>query len=138
MNEYLYEDISIGQEEKFQVTVTQEIMDSFCKISGDVNPLHTDLAFAQESGYSSCVVYGMLTASYLSTLAGVYIPGKWCLLENVDTTFVKPVFVGDTLTIKGKVADKHDIFKRVEIKARIENQERVCVCRAKVKARVLK
>ena len=88
--------------------------------------------------YDSCVVYGMLTASFLSTLAGVYMPGKWCLLQGVETSFVKPVFRGDVLTIRGKVGEKHDAFKQIEIKARIVNQEGKCVCRAKVKAGVLK
>ena len=63
MNEYLYEEIEVGQEEEFEVLITEKMMDAFCQISGDINPLHTDLTFAQESGYDSCVVYGMLTAS---------------------------------------------------------------------------
>lgn len=138
MNEFLYDEIEVGQEVSFQADVTKEMVDSFCKISGDINPLHTNLEFAKESGYDSCVVYGMLTASFMSTLAGVYMPGKWCLLQEVKTSFAAPVFVGDVLTIKGKVSAKHDAFKMIEVKTRVVNQNGKCVCRGMIKAGVLK
>lgn len=138
MREYLYDEIEIGQTESFEVKITQEMVEAFCALSGDLNPLHTNLDFAKESGYDACVVYGMVTASFLSTLAGVYLPGKWCLLQEVKTSFATPVFVGDTLSITGKVVKKHDTFKQIEIKARIVNQNSKCVCRATVKAGVLK
>lgn len=138
MNQFLYNEIEIGQEVGFYATVTQEMVDAFCNMSGDINPLHTNLEFAKESGYNSCVVYGMLTASFMSTLAGVYMPGKWCLLQEVKTSFTAPVFVGDVLKITGKVVNKHDAFKQIEVKARVANQEGKCVCRAGIKAGVLK
>ena len=38
MNEYKFEDLKIGQEEYFTVTVTEEMMRSFLDLSGDTNP----------------------------------------------------------------------------------------------------
>ncbi|MBR5361427.1 MAG: dehydratase, partial [Lachnospiraceae bacterium] len=76
MNTYIYEQIEVGHKESFKVTVTEADMDKFREITGDVNPLHRDTEYAKEHGYRDRVFFGMLTASYLSTLAGVYLPGE--------------------------------------------------------------
>ena len=102
MNKYKFEDIKIGMEEKFQVSITEDMVNSFCKITGDINPLHNDLEYAKSKGYQEKVVYGMLTSSFLSTLAGVYLPGKYSLIHSVEILFKKPVLISDNLlTIKG-------------------------------------
>ncbi|MBQ9091319.1 MAG: hypothetical protein IJY52_03500, partial [Anaerotignum sp.] len=49
----------------------------FLAITGDINPLHNDQEFAQKQGHPDKVAFGMLTASFLSTLAGVYLPGRY-------------------------------------------------------------
>ena len=50
MNEYKYAEITIGQEEKFSVVLTQDKMDKFRDITGDINPLHNDEKFALQGG----------------------------------------------------------------------------------------
>lgn len=142
MNEFTFEQIAssadFGGEQKFSVTVTQEMMDNFLKITGDVNPMHTDEEYAKQNGFSSRLVYGLLTTSFYSTLAGVYLPGKYCLLHEVSAQFAKPVFVGDVLTVSGKVCKIQDTFKRIIIKARIVNQDGKTVNRATIAAGVMK
>ena len=63
MNEYLYKNIYIGQEEKFCVEITNEKVEIFRKLSGDENPLHTDADYARKKGYQNKIVYGMLIGS---------------------------------------------------------------------------
>ena len=48
----------------------------------------------------------MLTASFLSTLAGIYLPGEKSLIHSVETKMIKPVFIGDELIVTGKVSEK--------------------------------
>ncbi len=123
MNEYKYEDIQIGLEESFSVQVTEKMLSSFKDITGDINPLHNDEEYAKEQGFEGKVAYGMLTSSFLSTLAGVYLPGKYSLIQNVSVEFPKPVFLGENLTIKGKVIEKNDIFKFIVLKVLITNEK---------------
>ncbi len=130
MNEYTYEEIETGQKESFEVTVTEEMMSSFCAITGDVNPLHNDEDYAVSKGHPGKVVYGMLTASLLSTLAGVYLPGKNSLIQEVKLKFSRPVYIGDTLTVEGVVDEKHDIYSLIILKAVIRNQNNNIVCKA--------
>lgn len=138
MNAYTYDSISIGQTEAFEICVSEHMISTFRDLTGDINPLHCDEAFAKErsADYRGKVCYGMLTASFLSTLAGVYLPGKYCLIHEVRLGFSKPVFVGDCLHIQGIVADKFDTFKQLLIKVKITNQRGEIVLKGKMKAGV--
>ena len=84
MNEYQFSEIQIGDQESFIYHLDENKMRLFREISGDENPLHTDIDFAKEKGYSENVVYGQLTAAALSTLAGMYIPGKLSIIHKMS------------------------------------------------------
>lgn len=137
MNQYRFEDIAVGMEETFCVEVTSHMAEQFRQITGDVNPLHTNVEFAKEKGYKDCVVYGMLTASFLSTLAGVYMPGERSLIHSVETKFVKPVFSGDVLTVQGTVKEKNETFSVITLKVVITNQKNEKVLRGSMQIGVL-
>ena len=123
MNSYSYEEISVGLKEQFKKQITDEMLSGFRKISGDENPLHNDRKYAQKRGYNDIVVYGMLSASLLSTLAGVYIPGKYSLIYSTKFNFHKPVFVSDTITVNGTVKEKDERFNTIRLKVIMENQD---------------
>ena len=130
MNDYTYEEIETGHKESFTVTLTEEMMASFKDITGDINPLHNDEEYATSKGYKGKVAYGMLTGSLLSTLAGVYLPGRRSLIQEVKITFAKPVYIGDTLTVEGLVEEKNDTYSLLMLKVTIRNQDGDKVCRA--------
>lgn len=122
MNRYHYEEIQEGMKESFSVEVKEEDQEAFRQITGDENPLHRDDGFAREKGYRAKVVFGMLTASYYSTLAGVYLPGERSLVHSCEAKFLKPVYIGDRLTIEGKVVEKNDTYRLIRVKAVIRNE----------------
>ena len=133
MNEYKLSNIKIGLEESFSVVIDSSKLDKFLDISNDLNPLHVDNAYAKEKGFDGRVVYGLLTASFYSTLVGVYLPGKYCILQSIDTQFLKPVYIGETLTISGKISYINEAFKQIEIQATIVNQNGQKVSKATIK-----
>ena len=133
MNSYTWEDLQPGLAATFEVGVTERMMRDFLATSGDENPLHIEEEYATDRGFRGRVVYGMLTASFYSTLAGVYLPGKHCLLHGLSVDFNAPVYVGDRLRVRGEVAYKNDTFKRIEIDARIENQAGVLVSKGRLR-----
>ncbi len=137
MNAYTFSDIHVDLEESFEVTVTEDMMDKFLSISGDINPLHMDENYAKEKGFKDRVVYGLLSSSFYSTLAGVYLPGKFCILQGADIQFSSPVFIGDTLTISGKVTYINEAYKQLEIKAVIRNQDNKRVSKSTLKTGVM-
>lgn len=136
MNHYLYNDINIDDEESFSHVITEEQMDAFLKITNDTNYLHNDEKRALDEGYKGRVVYGMLTASLLSTLAGVYMPGEHSLINSEELYFVRPVYIGDELLVKGKVFEKNDKFNMITLKISIINQKNEKVCRGKMEITV--
>ena len=133
---YTFDELSVGQSAEFDASVTGKMLDAFCLLSGDINPLHCDEAYARSLGHPGRVAYGMLTASLYSTLAGVHLPGKYCLLHEVDSSFNLPVYIGDTLHISGVIKEKNDVFRFVVIKATITNQRGQKVSRATIRAGV--
>lgn len=137
MNRWKYEELEVGHEEKFQVTITEEMLNQFCMITGDDNPLHRDADFAKKRGFPSRVAYGMLSAGFLSTLAGVYLPGENSLIHEVEAKFIKPVLIGDTLEIRGNVTECNDLFHQITIKVQILNQHGDKVLRGKMKVGIL-
>lgn len=138
MNHYTLAEMQPGLTESFTITVTQEMMDAFLNLTGDCSPIHVDEDYAKGRGYPGRVVYGMLGASFFSTLAGVYLPGEHCLLHGVDCKFARPVFVGDTLTISGTVTHVSEAVSEAEIKATITNQDGKKVTRGVIRAGLAK
>ncbi|MFI3202010.1 MAG: MaoC/PaaZ C-terminal domain-containing protein [Eubacteriales bacterium] len=139
MNEYRYEDLSLGHTEHYQTTITEDLVTKFKELSGDLNPLHTNDSYAKLKGNQGRVVYGMLTASFLSTFAGMYLPGKYSLIHSVDVKFLKPLYVDiDTpLTITGEVVRKDDLFKLLTLKVTMVTDSGIKVCKATMKVGVL-
>ena len=138
MNHYTLAEMQPGLTESFTVTVTQEMMDAFLNLTGDCSPIHVDEDYAKGRGYPGRVVYGMLGASFFSTLAGVYLPGEHCLLHGVDCKFARPVFVGNTLTVSGTVTHVSEAVSEAEIKATITNQDGKKVTRGVIRAGLAK
>lgn len=134
MNSYRFQDIAVGLTAEHAHTVTEGEMEAFSALSGDVNPLHGDDDFARRRGYPGRVVFGMQSASLISALAGVYLPGEHCILHEVSVSFVRPVFPGDTLTAKGTVTEVDDRFRQMTVKVAIVNQKGEKVCRGSYRA----
>ncbi|EOS61191.1 hypothetical protein C814_01669 [Anaerotruncus sp. G3(2012)] len=138
MNTFTYDEITVGQKITFQAGITPEHMEMFRAITGDQNPLHTDPAFARGKGQPGRVVYGMLTAAFLSTVAGVYLPGERSLIHEVNVKFVKPLLLynsGD-LSITAEVTEKHDLFRQLTLKVSVVDAKGIKVLRAVMKVGV--
>ncbi len=137
MNNYRFNNIKIGLEEGFSVEVDLTKIDKFLEISKDINPLHTDSEYSKSKGFLDRVAHGMLTSSFYSTLVGVYLPGKYCILQGIDIQFSKPVYIGDVLQICGKVVYINKAYKQIEIKSMITNQNNEKVSKATIKVGIM-
>jgi acyl dehydratase len=137
IKEYRFEDILIGMTASFKRIITKEDMLMFKKISGDENPLHSDEFFAKEKGFEKPVVYGFLTASLLSKLAGVHMPGKNSLILSSEIQFVKPILVGEEVEVFGEVIDKKEFGMMIKIKAKITNSKNETLMKAELLVKVL-
>lgn len=117
------EDIHIGDSSSFDRLWTEEDVNTFAKLSGDMNPLHMEDEYAQTTQFGGRLVHGMLVASLCSTLVGMYIPGKRCLYLSQTLSFKKPVFIGDTVTVTGVVVAKSVATKILSLAISIRKGE---------------
>ena len=122
-SEYTFDEIKIGQSKKFQVIITESMVNDFAKISGDFSPIHMDEEYAKSTTFKKRVVHGMLLASFLSRVDGMYLPGKHALYFSQNIEFRNPCFIGDTLTIESVVIDKSISTKILKIESKIMNQK---------------
>lgn len=123
MNTYTFDEIFTGQRESFDIRITEEMLEAFRTVTGDVNPLHADGEYAKKHGYNGKVAYGLLTASFMSTLAGVYIPGERSLIKETHMKYARPVYPGDVISVMGEVAEKNDTFKMIVLKVTMKNDK---------------
>ena len=121
-SEYTFDEIKIGQSKKFQITITESMVNDFAKISGDFSPIHIDEKYAETTTFGKRVVHGMLLASFLSRVDGMYLPGKHGLYFSQNIEFRNPCFIGDKVTVFSKVIDKSEATKIIKIESIISNQ----------------
>lgn len=134
MNNYKFNDVNVGLKVEFKFNISPKKMADFLSITGDENPLHCNNKYAMTKGYEEPVVYGMLTASVLSTLAGMYLPGKYSLIHEVEVKFLKPVFISKTpLKIKAEIVEKDKRFSIIILKYAIFDIENTKVCKGFMK-----
>ena len=122
-SEYTFDEIKIGQSKEFQITITESMVNNFAKISGDFSPIHMDETYAKSTTFKKRVVHGMLLASFLSRVDGMYLPGKHTLYFSQNIEFRNPCFIGDELKIESKVIDKSISTKILKIESKIFNQK---------------
>lgn len=133
-----FADLTIGQKASFSKTITEEDLAHFIAITGDKNPLHLDESFAKQTFFGHRIAHGMLTASLFSTLVGLHIPGIGAIYKSQTLEFLRPVFIGDTLSAWFEITAIDPENEMVEIKSWIENQDGETVITGKAKASLLR
>ena len=116
------DDFEPGQHVTLSKTFTEEDVRRFIEITGDVNPLHVDEAFAAGTRFGRRVLHGMLTASILSTMVGMLLPGTGAVYRSQTIAFLRPVYIGDTVTAHFVVRAVDRVRHRLQIDSWIENE----------------
>lgn len=94
-------DLFVGKDYSFTQTITEENNVAFGKISGDFNPLHFSEELASKTRFGGRIVHGMYTASFFSGVLCKLAP--WCVYLKQRVEFFKPVRIGDTIIITGRI-----------------------------------
>ena len=121
-SEYSFDEIEIGMQKSFKIYISEDMLDDFAKLSGDDNPLHMNEEYASSTSFKKRVCSGMFLASFFSRLVGMYLPGKHALHISQSLNFVNPCFIGETITVEGKVIDKSPATKIIKLETTITNE----------------
>ena len=97
--------IEIGKKVSFSKTVSESDVYLFAGITGDLSPNHVNKAYMEKSSYGKLMAHGALMVGYMSTASTMAIAHT----RDSDETpvslgydrirFLKPVFLGDTITV---------------------------------------
>ena len=117
----IIDDFHVGQHATFTKTFTEDDLRRFIEITGDINPLHVDEAFARTTQFGGRVLQGMLTASIFSTMVGMKIPGTGAIYRSQTLKFLRPVRIGETVTAHFVVRSIDRAKHRLQIESWIEN-----------------
>jgi len=110
---YYIDELKPGMSESFTKTVTERDIQLFGEVSGDVNPVHFDEAFAKGTMFKGRIAHGVLSASYISTVLGMKMPGPGTIFMSLTTRFKAPVRIGDTVTATCTVREMNAEKRRV-------------------------
>jgi 3-hydroxybutyryl-CoA dehydratase len=110
---YSVEDLKPGMSESFTKTVTEADIQAFGEVSGDMNPAHFDEAYAATTPFKTRIAHGMLSASYISTILGMKMPGPGTIFMSLTVRFKAPVRIGETVvttcTVRETVPEKRRV-----------------------------
>jgi len=121
-SEYSFDEIELGMQKSFKVDISKNMLDVFGRETGDYNPLHMSEEYASSTSFKKRVCSGMFLSSFFSRLVGMYLPGKHALHISQSLNFVNPCFIGEMITVEGKVIDKSPATKIIKLETTITNE----------------
>ncbi len=101
-------ELHVGQKATLSATLSEEHVRKYAEISGDYNPLHFDLAFAEKTKFKRLVVQGGLTTGLLHALVANSMPGPGTVFLSQNWKFTAPVYIGDTITAEAEIVKIHE------------------------------
>ena len=116
-------------------TITEADLVSFAALTGDWHPQHADAGWAASGPFGERVAHGLMVLAYTIGLAG-FDPDRVIALRGLErVTFKRPVRIGDTIRVRGKVAEVRPVDAQtalVDLDWTIQNQDSATVVRARV------
>ncbi len=79
-----FDEIAVGDSASLSRTVTQQDIELFAIISGDVNPAHMDPAYPDAAMFHKIIAQGMLEAGLISAVLGTKLPGPGTIYLGQD------------------------------------------------------
>jgi len=117
------EELAVGDAATLTRAVTAEGIREFVEATGDANPLHSDQTFAATTRFGEVIAPGMLTGGLLSAVIGTRLPGPGTVYLSQSFRFLRPVYVGETITARVEVAEVVRERNRVALRTVCLNQD---------------
>ena len=116
-------DVSVGQTAGRELIVTEAMVHSYAKITGDYNPLHFDADFASRTRFGRLIAQGGIATGLVHALVAMQMPGAGSVFTKQSWSFPKPVYLGDTLRAEATVLSVHARLPMAELHVSVTNQD---------------
>jgi len=95
--------VNLGDTASISKVISQEDVEKFAQVSGDLNPVHIDDSYAESTIFGKRIAHGILVGGLISAVIGTELPGPGTIYLSQSFSFKKPVYFGDTVTAIIKV-----------------------------------
>ncbi|MGI5912858.1 MAG: MaoC family dehydratase [Syntrophomonadaceae bacterium] len=119
--------LKVGDAYVFLKTVSEADVLTFAEITGDFSRMHTDEEFMKQTRYKTRIAHGILSIAIASTAAtqiqvqaNAEMPSVAYGFDRVR--FIKPVYIGDTLTTKYIITEADEATLSTIAKVEVTNQ----------------
>ena len=120
--------LKIGDTTSFTKTVSESDVYQFAGITGDFSPNHVNKAYMEKSSYGRLMAHGALIVGFMSTVSTQIIAHSREAEETPVSVgydkvrFLKPVFLGDTITVSYTVSEIDVVRRRSTAGIEVTNQ----------------
>lgn len=115
--------LNIGDRASISKLITERDVIRFAELTGDINPIHMDKLYAEQTVFGERIAHGMLTASLISAVLGIKLPGPGNIYVSQSLKFRAPVKFGDVIEAEVEVMEKIPERNRVHLKTTCRNQD---------------
>lgn len=117
--------VSAGQKASRSMTVTGDTVLRYAELTGDYNPLHFDEEFASKTRFGRLITQGGIAVGLVHALVAMDLPGPGTVFTQQQWVFPAPVYIGDTITVEGRITNWRESRTRGEMDFVIVNQDGV-------------
>lgn len=128
----------VGQKDSFSRTISETDIVQYAGLSGDFNPIHVDKEYAKKTRFGQRIAHGLLTTCNISRMLGMHLPGPGSVYVNQSIRFIKPVFIGDTITTTAEILEIIHDKDLVRLRTTCHKQEGTLVLEGEATMLVLK
>ncbi len=117
-----FDELKPGDSASIARTLSYQDVQLFADMSGEINPVRFDRQLANSDSFRKVVAHGMWGGALISTVLGTELPGPGTVFLSQTLRFLKPIGLGDTVTVTVKVQQKNGADHRVTFDCAASNQ----------------
>jgi len=116
-----WNDMNIGDAATFTKTITETDVILWVGLTGDLNPIHIDKEYSKTTRFGDVIVPGVMVLGLISNTITMATFGN--VYANQSIKFLKPVYIGDTITATATIVEKNEAKHLVKLETKCINQK---------------
>jgi len=116
-----WDDMNIGDAATFTKTITETDVILWVGLTGDMNPIHIDKEYSKTTRFGDVIVPGVMVLGLISNTITMATFGN--VYANQSIKFLKPVYIGDTITATATIVEKLEAKHMVKLETKCVNQK---------------
>lgn len=111
-----YNKIKEGDSFEIKRKISIKNINSFIKLTGDINPIHTNEENSRKAGFKGIMAHGLHASSFFPTVFRKLCHDEDSICLTFNLNFEKPIYSNEELRIKGTIKKKVECLRVLIIK----------------------